>query len=125
MIVISYVELSHKLPLYKAAAVDAVEGVAVAVWVAAGATHSKESFVLKVAPQLLAVGAVEPVAPVVAGCNGTVKEGPLAATNRMGVGAVATVLPPARAADALNLRARAAGDLLPELRVRVQAVDVG
>ena len=44
---------------------------------------------------------------------------------RMGVGAVATVLPPARAADALDLRARAAGDLLPELRVRVQAVDVG
>ena len=43
---------SHKLPLYKAAAVDPVEGVAVAVWVAAGATHSKESFVLKVAPQL-------------------------------------------------------------------------
>ena len=46
-------------------------------------------------------------------------------TNRMGVGAIATVLPPARSADALDLRARAACDLLPELRVRVQAVDVG
>ena len=43
----------------------------------------------------------------------------------MRVGAVATVLPPARAADALDLRARAAGDVFPKLRVRVQAVDVG
>ena len=30
---------------------------------------------------LFSVSAVEPVAPVVAGCNGAVKEGPLAATN--------------------------------------------
>ena len=42
----------YKLSFDKAAAVDPVEGVAVAVRVAAGATHSKESFVLKVAPQL-------------------------------------------------------------------------
>ena len=44
--------MSLKLHFYEAAAVDPVEGVPVAVRVAAGATHSKESFVLKVAPQL-------------------------------------------------------------------------
>ena len=43
----------------------------------------------------------------------------------MGVGAVATVLPPSRAADTLHLRARATGDVFPKLRVRVQAIDVG
>ena len=43
----------------------------------------------------------------------------------MRVVSVHAVLPPARSTDPLHLSPLAACDLLPELRVRVEAVDVG